>query len=595
MEFDEVMTMVGGLLGGLAFFLFGMSIMSSNLKKAAGGRLQQLLKKMTTSPLKSLAVGAGITVLIQSSSAFTVMLVGLVNSSLMQMADTIPMMMGSDIGTTFTAWITSLSDIEGTGPMALLKPQNFSPFVALIGVIITMVAKSDRKKDIGTILVGFAILMTGMNFMGNAVSSVKDSPNFQSMLETTRNPVIAVAVSTLFTGIIQSSAATIVTLQGISKSGMMTYEMALPLVIGANIGTCATALISSIGVTKNAKRVSVVHILTKVIGGFVVLCLFYAVNSVLDISVMDTAINGVGIAGLHTLFNVTITIILLPFRKTLEKLSYVFVREDEKDDEYEFIDDRLLRTPAFAVGEVNSLVNDMARLSKDTIIDAISILHDYDKVTAQKILLNEDEVDRYEDELGTFLVKLSSCTLSVSDSRKVSKYLHSMGDFERISDHAVNIVRSVNEIQDKDLKFSKEAAEEIAVLEAAITEILDITVKAYCNDDVKLAKKVEPLEEVIDEIIMKIKNNHINRLQKGNCTIEMGFVLNDILTNYERVSDHCSNIAVAIIEVTQGSFETHQYLHEVKYLKSESYRKERDKFGKDFDSYGKKYLSKIHK
>ena len=583
------------LLGGLAFFLFGMETMSSSLKKMAGGKLQQALKKMTANPFASLGIGAGITILIQSSSALTVMLVGLVNSGLMHFGQTIGVIMGSNIGTTFTAWVLSLDQLDTGNNMflAMLKPENFSPLLALVGIILIMVDKGEKKKDIGSIMVGFTILMFGMELMGDSVAPLKDMPEFASILTAFENPFLGVVVGAVLTGIIQSSAASIGILMTLAGTGSITFEMAIPIIMGQNIGTCVTALLSSIGANKNARRVSAIHVSFNVIGTVICLSLFYLVNAIVGIPFMEDAITPVYIATVHTIFNVFTTIVLLPFSKKLEKLAVILVPEDENIDKNSFIDDRLLNTPAFAIGECDGIVNNMGELAKSAILDAISLFKEYNDDLAEKILLNEDELDRYEDELGTFLVKLSSCELSLEDSKKVSKHLHVIGDFERIGDHAVNLLKTAEEIKDKKLSFSDEAKRELAILTDAVKEIIDLTISAYWKEDCDLAKKVEPLEEVIDELSLAIKSFHVDRLQAGNCTIEMGFILSDLLTNCERVSDHCSNIAVAIIELGMGSFETHQYLQEIKYFNSESYKKEHEAYGKEYEEYTKKYMFKM--
>ncbi len=544
------------LCGGLAFFLFGMSTMSSSLEKLAGGRLEQLLKRMTDNRFKSLLLGAGITIAIQSSSAMTVMLVGLVNSGIMELGQTVGVIMGSNVGTTLTAWILSLSGIEGDNVwLKLLKPEVFSPVAALAGIIMTMSAKKSRTKGAGTILVGFAVLMTGMEMMKDAMSPLAEMPEFASILTAFTNPFLGVIVGAVFTGVIQSSAASVGILQA----------MALPIIMGQNIGTCVTALLSSIGVNRNARRVSVIHISFNLIGTAVCLAAFYGSDLLFHYAFMDLAIGPAGIAMVHSIFNIATTVLLLPFTRQLEKLAYLVVREDQGEKEkFAFIDERLLATPSVAIAECAGKTVDMAHLAEKTILRALALLEKYDEKTAQEVIQNEDRLDLYEDQLGTLLVHLSGRALSDEDSRNISKQLHTIGDFERIGDHAVNLLKTAQEIHEKSIKFSPPASEELAVLLGALKEILSLTTRAYAQGDLSMAAKVEPLEQVIDGLVSDIKSNHITRLQKGHCTIEIGFVLADLLTNCERVSDHCSNIAVAQIETALNAYQAHEYLNALK-------------------------------
>lgn len=556
------------LLGGLAFFLYGMNIMSSGLETMAGGRLERMLKKMTSNPIKSLLLGAGITIAIQSSSAMTVMLVGLVNSGIMELGQTIGVIMGSNIGTTLTAWILSLSGIESDNVwINMLKPESFSPILAFIGILMIMTAKNNnKKKSVGSILVGFAVLMYGMELMKDSMAPLSDMPEFANILTAFNNPLLGVLVGALFTGIIQSSAASVGILQALSLTGGITYGMALPIIMGQNIGTCVTSLISSIGVNKNAKRVAVVHISFNLIGTVVFLAIFYGLDAIFKFAFTDSTIDPFGIAVVHTIFNVATTIILLPFTKLLEKIARFVIRDKdtEKKEEFVFIDERLLSTPSVAIAECNNKEIEMAEIAREAIIDAISLLNDYSSKKTVKILKNEDILDMYEDKLGTCLVKLSSREISDKDSRNVSRQLHTIGNFERIGDHAVNLLNAAQEIHDKDISFSEQATVELDVVTRALNEILNLTIDAFTKNDLELAAKVEPLEQVIDDLIDQIKFNHINRLKAGNCTIEMGFVLSDLLTNYERVSDHCSNIAGAMLELAHNSFEVHDYLNKIK-------------------------------
>ncbi|MBR4303904.1 MAG: Na/Pi cotransporter family protein [Clostridia bacterium] len=571
------------LIGGLAFFLYGMNEMSNGLKKLAGGRLEKTLRKMTATPMMGLVLGAGITIAIQSSSAMTVMLVGLVNSGILQLSQTVGVIMGSNIGTTLTAWILSLSGIQSDNILIkFLKPSNFAPIFALIGIILIMVAKRNRNKDIGNILVGFAILMFGMNLMSGAVEPLADMPQFQSMLTAFKNPVVGVLVGAAFTGIIQSSAASVGILQALSLTGGITYGMAIPIIMGQNIGTCVTAVISSIGVNKNAKRVSVIHMSFNLIGTAVCLILFYGVGAIVEMAFMNSSVDPSGIALAHSIFNIFTTLILLPFSKLLVKIAEKVIPNKQETETYTLIDERLFNTPAIAVYESNNITVKMCKMAHESIELGLDVIGKYNQQTAAKILELEDVIDNYEDKLGTYMVKLSSKELSDADSRQVSKVLHSIGEFERLSDHAVNLLGVAEEMHDKNIKFSDAANKEIAVATAAIKEILNMTTQAFETNDIALACKVEPLEQVIDDLLAEIKARHITRLQAGACTIELGFVLSDLLSNYERVSDHCSNIAVAMIEVQHDSFKTHEYLHEVKSSNDRA-------FNEDFAFYTKKY------
>ena len=570
------------LVGGLAFFLYGMNVMSGGLGKLAGGSLERSLKKATSNPLLGMGLGAGITIAIQSSSAMTVMLVGLVNSGLMEFSQTINVIMGSNIGTTATNWILSLAGVEGNGLISLLKPENFSPIVAIVGIGMIMMSKKTRRQDLGKILVGFAVLMYGMKFMGEAMSGLQENESFRSMLTAFDNPVIAVILSAIFTGVIQSSAATISIVQNLAFSGLVTYSTAIPLVLGANIGTCATALLSSIGVTKEAKKVSVVHITIKIIGVIVCLAGFLGLNAIFHFGFLNDNPGHAGVALIHTIFNVVNTVILFPFEKQLIRIADFIVRPAKKEETGAFLDERLLSTPSIAVNEAMGMTKRMAKLALSTLKSSLGLLKTYDADAAENILKDESELDNYEDKLGSFLVRLSSRSMSDNDSRQVSLMLHSIGDFERLGDHAVNLLKSAREINDKEIVFSPEGQAEIDNLTAALNEILELTISAFAHNDTLAATKVEPLEQVIDVLISKARSGHIDRLQQGRCTIQMGFVLSDLLTDYERISDHCSNVAVAIIETAVGSFDTHAYLNDIKTGGS------RD-FVNDYRAFGKKY------
>ncbi len=557
--------------GGLAFFLYGMNVMSSGLEKMAGGKLEQSLKKMTSNRFKSLALGAGITVALQSSSALTVMLVGLVNCGVMQIGQTIGVIMGSNIGTTFTAWLLSLMDV-GTDNLivAMLNPKYFSLVLALIGAFMILSGKSVRKKDIGNIMVGFAVLMYGMKMMGDAVSPLADMPEFQNLLVAFNNPLFGVFIGALVTGIIQSSAASVGILQTLaSQTGQISYSMAIPIIMGQNIGTCVTALISSIGVSRNAKKVAIVHISFNLIGTIVCLSLYMLADSLFQFAFSDMPVDSAGIALVHTVFNVTTTVILLPFTKMLEKIANLFLpNKDEEPEKKPFdgiIDKRLLATPSVAISECEAASVRMALLAKDTLMMALDLLTGFSDKKKEEILKNEDILDNYEDQIGTTLVQVSSKALSEHNSQTCSRVLRVINDFERLGDHAVNLVDVAEEIHEKQIKFTPEAQKEITVLTDAIREILENTFTIYENPDETAAANIEPLEQVIDNLTRDIKANHVQRLQKGMCTIETGFVLTDLLNNFERVSDHCSNIAVLMIETAHNAFDTHKYLNQVKF------------------------------
>lgn len=571
------------LFGGLALFLYGMHAMSAGLERLSGSKLQSTLQRMTAHTSTSLIFGAVITIAIQSSSALTVMLVGLVNSGIMQLEQTVSVILGGNIGTTLTAWILSLSGISGDSIFInLLKPENFSPIVALIGTIMIMVSKTQKRKDIGGVFVGFAILMYGMTLMSSSVAPLADMPEFTSILTAFNAPLLGVLVGLVFTGIIQSSAASVGILQALSLTGCITYGMTIPLVMGLNIGTCATALLSSIGTTKNARRVAVVHITGKVIGTLFCLAVFYGLNAIIGFDFIDSPVTAGEVALCHTVFNVITTIILLPIRSVLIRISRLIVRGEEEEASEVFLDERLLNTPGLAVHECYNMAVRMGDIARDTVFMAMELLPNYDIEKAADVKTRENELDLYEDKLGSFLVKLSSSALSYGDSANVSKLLHNIGDFERIGDHALNIRQSAKEMHEKGLTFSEHAREEIDLLFSALREIITLAMDSFADDDLDKAARVEPLEQVIDVLIAQIKRKHIERLQAGRCTIELGFILNDILNNCERISDHCSNIAVCVTEIDRGEFDTHEYLNTIKSGNDARYKA-------DFADYAKKY------
>ena len=555
------------LCGGIAFFMYGMSVLSSRLEKLAGGKLEQLLKRMTSNRFKALLLGAGITIAIQSSTAVTVMLVGLVNSGIMELGQTIGVIMGSNIGTTLTAWILSLSGIDSNVIwLQLLKPEVFSPVAALIGIILRTKYKDGKMRSTGTILVGFAILMYGTVMMRDSMAPLAETPQFREILTAFTNPFLGILVGAVFTAILHSSAASVAILQALSRTGGITYGIALPIIMGQNIGTCLTALLTGVGANRNARRVSIVHISFNLIGTAVFMLIFYGSDLFLNFAFMDAPIQPASIALMHSVFNIATTVMLLPFTRQLEKLAYLVIKEDkEEKPKYTFVDPLLLATPSVAIAECGAKTVEMAKLAESTLLESLRLLENYDEKIAEQVRKNEDKLDLYEDRLGTVLVKISSKSLSQSDSRSVSKQLHTIGDFERIGDHALNLLGTAQEIHEKNITFSGSAKAEIRTLLEALREILSITTQAFAENDLKLAARVEPLEQVIDLLITEIKSNHIDRLQKGDCTIEFGFVLSDLLTNCERVSDHCSNIAVCVIEEREDHAEQrHAYLHDFK-------------------------------
>ena len=578
---------VFSLLGGLALFLFGMDIMGKALEKQAGGQLQKILSKLTDNPLKGFFLGLGVTAVIQSSSATTVMVVGFVNSGIMELHQAIGIIMGSNVGTTVTSWILSLSGLQGDSFfIQLLKPTSFSPLLAFIGILLYM-GKSEKRKGIGTILIGFAVLMTGMTTMSNAVTPLQDEVWFTNLFIRFSNPLLGVLVGALVTGIIQSSSASVGILQALSSTGVITYGSAIPIIMGQNIGTCVTALISSVGANKNARRAAMVHLYFNIIGVTLFLAMYYGLNLVLHFTFVNDTVTAWGIAVIHSVFNIAATAVLLPFANVLEKLAILTIPDDAVKESFALLDDRLLKTPAVAVERARAATADMAELARVGVVQAMSLTHQWDDTLAQKVRDEEAKVDQYEDALGTYLVKLSSRELSHADSQSVNTLLHTISDFERISDHSVNLLSSAEEIHAKNIAFSQDAHEELQVLEGAVQDVLSRTTDAFRKADLHLASKVEPMETVVDELVRAIKARHVARLQAGSCSIEYGFVLEDLLTNYERVCDHCSNVAVAQIEVAQDSFDTHAYLNDLRYGND---TKESEQFRRRLDRYRERYL-----
>ena len=576
------------LLGGLALFLFGMQYMGSGLEKASGSRLEQMLERLTDSPIKGVLLGFVVTAIIQSSSATTVMVVGFVNSGIMKLRQAVGIIMGANIGTTVTAWILSLSGLEGDSIfIRMLKPESFSPLLALVGIIMLMACKNGKKRDIGSILIGFAILMYGMSAMSSAVKPLADMPEFGQILLIFTNPLLGVLAGAVFTGIIQSSSASVGILQALSSTGVLPYSTAMPIIMGQNIGTCVTALLSSIGAGRNAKRAACVHLYFNLIGTFIFLLGYYIIDAIVGFPFTDSMVTAQGIAIIHTTFNITTTIILLPFSRLLEKLACLTIRDQklpniDMQNNANLLDDRFLATPAFALEQCQNVATNMAELSVDSIKRAMKLVGNYNESEAEKVNESEAEIDKYEDRLGTFIVRLSSRELSVADSKIATRLLHNIGDLERISDHAVNIVEVSKEMDEKHIGFSHEATHEIAVISAAVNEILDRTLNVLKTGDLEAASRIEPLEQVIDSLRDEIKSRHIDRLRDGRCTIELGFILADLLTNYERVSDHCSNLAACLIKSNEQSYETHKFLSELRDPSNAEYRAQFNHFAETY-------------
>ncbi len=573
------------LLGGLGFFLFGMHVLSEGLEKTAGGKMQSILQKITGNRVKGLAVGAAVTAVIQSSSAVTVMLVGLVNAGIMSLTQAISVTMGSNIGTTMTAWILSLSGISSDNIfIALLKPVNFSTIVAFIGAFLLLFSKKDRNKNIGMICVGFAVLMFGMDMMSGAVKPLANMPQFVSILTAFRNPVLGVLAGALFTAAIQSSSASVGVLQALSLTGAVTFSSAIPIIMGQNIGTCISAMMAVPGTNKNAKRVAIVHVLFNSIGSVVWLIIWSIANGIFKFGFANSAIEPAGIAVVHSVFNIATTIMLFPAAHLLEKLSRAIIKgEDSVALPVIALDERLLTVPAVAVAHAYDTTKDMAAEAEQTVTMATALLFDgYDTAAAQTVLNKEKVLDSYEDALGTYLVKLSRCNLNDEEALTNSMLLHTISDFERIGDHAKNIVATAEELATKNIGFSAVATTELQVITAAVTQILHNAVAAFTENNLAAAMEIEPLEEVIDNLIDSARARHIVRLQEGNCTIELGFVFTDFLTDCERISDHCSNIGVALLETAHGTFDTHERLREIKNKNSEGYRTAYERYSKEF-------------
>ena len=567
------------LVGGLALFLYGMSVMGSGLEKVSGGKLERILEKLTSNPIKAVLLGAGVTAVIQSSSATTVMVVGFVNSGIMKLSQAIGIIMGANIGTTITAWLLSLTGIESSNFwVQLVKPSSFAPILALVGIILFMAAKSDKKKNTGEILLGFAILMSGMESMSAAVEPLADVPEFTNILTMFNNPILGVLTGAILTGIIQSSSASVGILQALSVTGGFTYGSVIPIILGQNIGTCVTALLSSVGTNKDARRTAVVHLYFNIIGSTVFLTLFYLGNMIFDFAFADEVVGPAGIALVHSIFNIFTTCILLPFTKGLEKLAYITipVSEDEKDtidETFSILDERFLNSPSFAIEQCKSLVNQMGVLARDSFLEAMEVVKNPTEEGIASVIQKENQVDIYNDKISAYLAKLKSGRISYEDGLKTTFLLHCITDFERISDHAVNTVECAQKMVNDDAEFSKKAREEMQVYTDAITDILQRTTDSFMQEDVKLARTVEPLEEVIDTLNKEIKKHHMKRLNKGKCTPALGLILSDLAMNYERVADHCSNIAVYMMQLKDNQLEEHSFTGNLDAQESEEFAK----------------------
>ena len=585
MDFFSVVTMIGGL----AMFLYGMQVMGDGLAKVSGGKMEKILENLTSSKIKAVFLGLAVTAVIQSSSATTVMVVGFVNSGIMKLTQAVGVIMGANIGTTVTAWILSLTGIESSNFfLSLVKPTTFAPILAMVGVVLLMFTNSARKKDVGTIMIGFAVLMFGMETMSGAVEPLAEVPEFTGLLLKFANPIAGLLAGTILTAIIQSSSASVGILQALCLTGAVPFSAAFPIIMGQNIGTCVTALLSAIGANKNAKRAAMIHLYFNLIGTIVFMVIFYLINSVVHFGFMGSMATPATIAITHSVFNITTTVLWLPFSNYLVKLACLTIRDSKKDEavpagdqEFMILDSRFLEKPAFAVEQGRNAARHMEQQSKKALKTAFALLQHYNDEDAKEVEDIETKVDRYEDELGTYLLQLNNKPLSVRDSHSLSIMLHCIGDFERISDHAVNIMESARELHEKNMHFTDSAKKELKVMVGAVERIVDTAYSIFETSDVSRTMDIEPLEEVIDELSRELKRRHINRLRSGECTIEMGFVLSDLTTSMERIADHCSNIGVCVTQVSENLYDTHSHLEAVKetearefYHKLEAMRRE---------------------
>jgi len=579
MDIFDVLQMVGGL----CLFLFGMETMGDGLKRASGSKLESILGNLTSSVPRGVILGAVVTAVIQSSSATTVMMVGFVNSGIMQLRQAIPVIMGANIGTTATAWILSLTGLEGGNFfMQMLKPMSFSPILAAVAIVFMMFLKSEKKYNIGMVLIGFAVLMYGMDIMGDAVEPLKEVPEFVSILTMFSNPILGVVAGALFTAAIQSSSASVGILQALCSTGAITYGSAVPIIMGQNIGTCITAILSSIGANKGAKRVAAVHLSFNLIGTILFLAVFYIGNAVIGFSFMNDVMEPWDISVIHSVFNIGVTLVLLPFTGLLEKLAIKMVKETEeeksRDTTLNLLEDRFLESPDFAAAQCRTVAVKMANLTRDSIMAAMNLMEKFDRDKCDYVYLLEDKIDRYEDALGAYIVKLSRLDIGQAENKMLSMILHNIGDLERISDHAKNIAETAEELHTKGLEFSPSAKAEVAVFMNAVRDIVNLAVDSFEQENVEMASEVEPLEDVIDMIHSAVKGRHVQRLQEGICTIEQGFILNDLGTNLERVADHCSNLAVCVIEQARGQFDMHHYLSDVKKFDADGFEEKMQKY-----------------
>lgn len=580
------------LIGGLAIFLYGMDLLGEGLTGASGGKLEKILEKLTSSPIKAVLLGAGVTAVIQSSSATTVMVVGFVNSGIMKLSQAVGVIMGANIGTTITSWILSLTGIQSSNIfISLLKPTSFSPVLAAVGIVFLMFLKKDSLKNPGKIMIGFALLMYGMDAMSSSVAPLAEVPQFASILTAFSNPVLGMLAGMLFTAVIQSSSASVGILQALCSTGILGYATALPIIMGQNIGTCVTALLSSIGATKNGKRAAIIHLYFNVIGTVTFMIVFYALNAVIHFSFLNLTAQEFGIAVIHTTFNIITTAYLLPLRKVLEKLAYATIKldDDEKrimdrrsENEFALLDDRFLEAPSLAVEHCKQVINKMADISRESLFISMSLIGGYDEEQALRVGELETRADKYEDALGTYIMKISTKNLKKEDSEMLNVMLHCIGDFERISDYACNLCDSARELHQKNMQFSPKAETELDILSSAVREAVDISFDAFKSNSKNEADKVEPLEELIETLAVELKARHIRRLREGKCTIELGFAHSDILNNLERVADHCSNIAVDVIQSDQLEFDAHEYLDGIK-------NKDNQQFARDYKAYKEKY------
>lgn len=587
MDFFDLLTMIGGL----ALFLYGMHMLSEGLEKLSGGKLERILESMTDSRWKAVLLGAGVTAVIQSSSATTVMVVGFVNSGIMKLSQAIGVIMGANVGTTITSWLLSLIGLEGDSfLLEMIKPTSFSPVLAIIGVVFIIFLKNPKKRDIGGILVGFAILMTGMSTMSDAMKPLSEIPSFTRLFTLFENPFLGLIMGAILTAVIQSSSASVGILQALCATGTVTYGAAVPIILGQNIGTCVTAMMSGVGAGKNAKRAATIHLMFNTIGVAVFMLVFYTLNFVLQFDFLSESANSAGIALVHTGFNILATIALLPFAKQLEQLSFVLIKPDseenarkEEDEIFARMDERLLATPSFALEQTNSCVFKMADLVVENVNEAMNVIFDYDKQTVKQIEQRERLIDRYDDAVGGYLVKLSARNLTESDTMKLNMLLHGIGDLERIADHAMNIGELARSMNKKEQHFSNKATEELKIFSRAVIDIVSESVRIFKEEDLKSARQIEPFEEAIDRIQKEMKKRHTKRLRKGKCTAEMGFVLSDITNNYERIADHCSNLAISVMQFYENDTLAHEYVDNL--MKDE---------GSEFDLLYQKYLSEYN-